>query len=132
MDSANLLYLMVGIMGIMLLVPIFLLGPLLGSKIACQLAGAQITLIQLVGMKLRRSPVKYLCELYIMASQAGLKIKLYQIESAYRAGADVELAIRAMIKASRIGQNLSWEEAEQKAMTDQYDDYVEDNYGDPE
>jgi uncharacterized protein YqfA (UPF0365 family) len=118
----------IGIMFCIMLVPLFIVGPLIRLWMMCTMSGAQISLFQLVGMKLCRSPVKHLCELYIMSTQAGLDIKLTQIERAYRAGGDVELVVRAMIKASRTEQNLTWEEALQKTMKDQYDDYVEDNY----
>jgi len=130
MENQLFFFIAIGMMILGVLIPFFIFGPLLQLWMMCTMAGAQITLIQLVGMKLRRSPVKHLCELYIMSTQAGLGVKLSQIESAYRAGADVELVVRAMIKASRTEQNLSWEVALEKASKDQYDNYVEDNYGD--
>lgn len=120
---------MAGFIGCVAIALFLAFGTIAKMWLMCMMSGAQVTAPQLLVMKLRRSPIKKLCELYIMATQAGLDIRLSQLESAYKAGADVELAVRAMIKAARIGQNLTWEEAEQKAMTDQYDDYVEDNYG---
>jgi len=131
MGQQWILFVMAGFLGLSVLVVWLLFGTIVRMWLMCTLSGAKISAPQLVGMKLRRSPVKHLCELYIMATQAGLDIRLSQIESAYKAGADVELAVRAMIKAARTGPNLSWEEVQQKSMTDQYDDYVEDNYGDP-
>ena len=95
----------------------------------CVMAGTNVTLFQIVGMKLRKSPADKLCDLKIMATQADLRsISLNDIESAYLAGADVELMIRAMIKAKQIDQPLSWEEALEKAQSKQFDDYVEENY----
>ena len=129
MENETFFIVAIGIMFCIMLVPLLIFGPLIRLWMMCTMSGAQITLFQLVGMKLRRSPVKHLCELYIMSTQAGLGIKLTQIERAYRAGADVELVVRAMIKASRTEQNLTWEEALQKAMKDQYDKYSEGNYG---
>lgn len=130
MENQSFVFVAIGIMFFVTLIPLFIFVPLFRLWMMCQMSGAQITVIQLVAMQFRRSPVKHLCELYIMSTQAGLGIKLDQIERAYRAGADVELVVRAMIKASRIEQNLTWEEALEKAMKDQYDDYVEENYGD--
>ena len=132
MDNQAIVWGIFAIIFVMMVLPILVMAPIFRMWLMCTMAGAPIGVMNIVGMRLRRSPAKHLCELYIMTKQAGLDVKISQLESAYRAGADVELAVRAMIKASRIGQNLSWEEAEQKAMTDQYDEYVEENYGDGE
>lgn len=115
---------------VVLLIPIIVFASYFSLWVQCLMAGAQVPLPQLIMMRFRKSNVKKLCELYIMSTQAGLNIRLSELESAYLAGADVELAVRAMIKASQTGQNVTWEEALSQAKKDQYDDYVEENYGD--
>ena len=130
MNNQYFIYLIIGFVFLMMLVPVFLLVWIGRLWVQCLLAGAQVSVVQLMMMRFRRSPVQKLCQLYIMSAQAGLKLKLSDLERASLAGADVELVVRAMIKASQSGQNLTWDEALQQAMKDQYDDYVEMNYGD--
>lgn len=132
MNDQYFIYLIIGFMFLMMFVPVFLLAWIGRLWVQCLLAGAQVSVVQLMMMRFRKSPVQKLCQLYIMSSQAGLKLKLSDLERASLAGADVELVVRAMIKASQSGQNLTWDEALQQAMKDQYDDYVEMNYGDAE
>lgn len=132
MNNQYFIYLIIGFVFLMMLVPVFLLVWIGRLWVQCLLAGAQVSVVQLMMMRFRRSPVQKLCQLYIMSAQAGLKLKLSDLERASLAGADVELVVRAMIKASQSGQNLTWDEALQQAMKDQYDDYVEMNYGDAE
>lgn len=98
--------------------------------IQCVMSGAPVPLPRLFMMTIRKCDVKKLCKLYIMSRQAGLNVSLDELESAYLAGVDVELVVRAMIKASETGQNLTWEDALSQAKKNQYDDYVEENYGD--
>jgi uncharacterized protein YqfA (UPF0365 family) len=129
-NDQNLIWIAFGIVIVMVLAQLCIFAWFAKIWMQCLLAGAQVSLLQLIGMKLRGSPVKHLCELYIMSRQAGLDVKLYQLESGYKAGADVELVVRAMIKASQTGQNLTWEEALSQAKKNQYVDYVEENYGD--
>jgi uncharacterized protein YqfA (UPF0365 family) len=126
------IFIVIGVVFCMMLVPIFLFVWIDRLWVQCLLAGAQVSVIQLIMMRVRKSPVQKLCELYIMSVQAGLKIRLVDLERASLAGADVELVVRAMIKSSQTGQNLTWDEALQQAMKAQYDDYVEMNYGDTE
>lgn len=74
------------------------------------LARAPIPFFQLIGMKLRRSPVADIVRLRIMAVQGGVDIPTHEIERAYLQGADAERAVRAMIRAKETSQNVTWEE----------------------
>ncbi|MCA8986684.1 MAG: flotillin-like FloA family protein [Planctomycetaceae bacterium] len=75
------------------------------------LSGASISVMQIVAMKLRNSPVQKIVEMRIMAAQAGLPIRTAEIESAILRGVDVELAIRSLIRAKQTNVELTWEEA---------------------
>lgn len=132
MNNQNFIFIVIGFVFLTMLVPVFLFVWFGKIWVQCLLSGAQVSLIHILGMSLRRLPVQKLCQLYIMSVQAGLQIRMIEIERAYLAGADVELVIRGMIKASQTGQSLTWDDALQQAMKDQYDDYVEMNYGDAE
>ncbi|QDU45295.1 SigmaW regulon antibacterial [Symmachiella dynata] len=72
------------------------------------LARTHISLIQVVGMKLRRSPVKDIVRWKIMAAQAGVAISAKELEAAALQGADVERAVLAMIRAQETGQEMTW------------------------
>jgi uncharacterized protein YqfA (UPF0365 family) len=74
------------------------------------LARAPIPFFQLIGMKLRRSPVAEVVRLRIMAVQGGVDIPTHEIERAYLQGADAERAVRAMIRAKELGQEVTWQE----------------------
>lgn len=118
-----------GVVAVLMLVFFVVFVSFFSLWVQCLLAGAQVPLPHLIMMRFRKIDVKKLCELYIMSRQAGLNVRLSELESAYLAGADVELVVRAMIKASQTGQNLTWDEALSQAKKNQYDDYVEDRYG---
>lgn len=99
--------------GIMLLVGllfVLVFARLFNLWMQAFLAGANISLMDLLGMMLRRTPMKQAVRLKIMAVQAGLGITTAQIESALLTGADVERAVLAMIRARDAGQEITWEE----------------------
>ena len=121
---------MIGVVLLVMVVSMIVFVSIFNVWLRCLMAGAQVSLFQIVGMKLRKCPAKQLCDLYIMSRQAGLRVHLSDLERAYLAGVDVELVVRAMIKASQTGQNLSWDDALSQAKKNQYDDYVEEHYGD--
>jgi uncharacterized protein YqfA (UPF0365 family) len=74
------------------------------------LARAPIPFPQLIGMKLRKSPVDDIVRLRIMAVQSGVDIPTHEIERSYLQGADAERAVRAMIRAKETGQDVTWQE----------------------
>jgi uncharacterized protein YqfA (UPF0365 family) len=92
------------------------------------MSGVPVSAIQILGMKLRKSPVQKICELKIMATQAGVEIGWAELESAALAGVDVELIVRAMIKAHGQGIELGWDDALAQAKKDQFEDYTEQHY----
>lgn len=94
----------------------------------CFMSGVPVSAIQILGMKLRKSPVQKICELKIMATQAGVEIGWAELESAALAGVDVELIVRAMIKAHGEGIKISWDDALSQAKKDQFEDYTEQHY----
>lgn len=74
------------------------------------MSGANITLLSLVSMKMRRAPVKDIVRWKIMATQAGVTVTTRQLEAAALQGVDVERAVLAMIRAKQNGQQVTWEE----------------------
>ena len=74
------------------------------------MAGAHVSAVELVAMRLRKSPVQRVMNCKIMAAQSGIQIPTSQIESAALAGADIETAVRTLMRATEMGLNVTWEQ----------------------
>ncbi len=75
------------------------------------MCGAKVSLLNLVGMKLRRSDCKHVVNMICMAKQCGLDIRNDYIESAIIQGADVQTALITLQRAKEREIELSWEDA---------------------
>ena len=95
---------------ISMLVCLFLFLRLGGLWLQGFLSGAHVPLPVLIGMSLRRSPTRDIVRWRIMVVQAGVDISIRQLESAYLQGADVELAVLAMIHGRDSGKPCVWDE----------------------
>ncbi len=82
------------------------------------LSGARISILNLLMMMFRRSPVDEIVRLKIMATQAGVDLPTNRIESAALAGANVERAVLALIRAREVGADVTWEELISQDMSD--------------
>ena len=74
-------------------------------------SGAHISMIRLVGMKLRKVDYRKIVNQYILARKAGLKIYDSEIETHMMAGGNIEKVIDALIAAHSAKLNLSIEQA---------------------
>ena len=74
-------------------------------------SGAHISMMRLVGMKLRKVDYKKIVNQYILARKAGIKIYDSEIETHIMAGGNVEKVIDALIAAHSAKLNLSIEQA---------------------
>jgi len=74
------------------------------------LSGAPVTVWELLGMMLRRSPMKDIVGWRIRAAQLGLPVTTAQLESAHLQGVRVERAILAMAQAKEVGKDVGWED----------------------
>ena len=79
--------------------------------ISAAASGAYISLISLVGMRLRRIPPKVIVEPRISAVRAGLEIKSDDLESHDLAGGDVNKVVLALISADKAGIELTFQRA---------------------
>ncbi len=100
----------VALMALLWIVFLFIAVRYFNWWLRAMMAGANIPLIALIGMKLRRSPVDQIVRLRIMAVQAGLAVSTRQIESALLQGADAERAVLAMMRARDLGKEMTWDE----------------------
>jgi len=83
----------------------------LGLWVSAIASGVKVSVITLVGMKLRRvRPSKIILPM-IKASKAGLDISINQLESHYLSGGKVNNVVDALIAAHRASLELSFEKA---------------------
>ncbi len=73
-------------------------------------SGVQIRLIDLVFMRVRKSPVKEIVNALIHCTKAGVKLTLTDLETHALAGGDVTKLTRALIKAKKEGIEVTLQE----------------------
>lgn len=93
-----------------LTIVVFILVPM-QTWFRALMSGAHISMIRLVGMKLRKVDYKKIVNQYILARKAGIKIYDSEIETHMMAGGDVEKVIDALIAAHSAKLDLTIEEA---------------------
>lgn len=96
---------------ILLLVLGFFIFVPVGLWISAIASGVKISILQLVGMRLRRvAPAKIVLPM-IKATKAGIPAKVNQLEAHYLAGGNVDNVINALIAAQRAEIALTFEKA---------------------
>lgn len=76
-----------------------------------RLAGASVSMVQLVAMKFRRVPYSLIVDARITAMKAGMDISLDDFETHFLAGGDVVKTTLALINAQKAGIHFSWSQA---------------------
>lgn len=79
--------------------------------IAAKAAGAGVTMLTLVAMRLRRVPPDQIVNARISAVKAGLEVSVNALEAHYLAGGRVEAVVAALISAEKAGMNLDFKRA---------------------
>mgnify|MGYP000383165693 CR=1 FL=1 len=97
-----------GLAALVLLVMLFLFGPLFGLWIQALSAKAGVGVIELIGMRLRKVNPRLIVLSRIQAVRAGLEISTGELESHYLAGGRPMNVVRALIAANRANINLNW------------------------
>lgn len=75
------------------------------------ISGAHISMITLVGMKLRKIKLDLIVDAYIMGKKAGLNITVNELETHYLAGGNVTRVVNALISAHSAKIKLSSQDA---------------------
>jgi uncharacterized protein YqfA (UPF0365 family) len=96
---------------IVLLVFILIIGRFFGLWIQAKAAKADITMLELVGMWLRKVNTRIIVQSKITAIQAGLTVRTQDLESHYLSGGRVPNVVRALIAANRANINLTFKTA---------------------
>ncbi|MBS4007054.1 MAG: flotillin-like protein FloA [Clostridium sp.] len=83
----------------------------LGLWISALAAGVRISIITLVGMRLRRVAPARIVNPLIKANKAGLDLNVNKLEGHHLAGGNVDRVVNALIAAQRAGIDLGFERA---------------------
>jgi uncharacterized protein YqfA (UPF0365 family) len=75
------------------------------------LAGAYVSIVNLVAMRLRQVPYGLVVDARITAKKAGIDISIDDIEAHYLAGGNVIQTVQAIIAAQKAGIELGWHRA---------------------
>src|SRR5712691_6441353 len=74
-------------------------------------AGARVTFIELVALRLRGVPVGLIVDSRITAVKSGLDVSIDDLSTHYLAGGNVEMVILSLIAARKAGINLDYDRA---------------------
>jgi len=96
---------------IVLLVVFAVLFQFVGLYIRALVSGARVTMLDLIGMRLRKVSSTVIINSRIQAIRAGLNINQDEMESHLLAGGDVPRVITALIAASKANIPLDWRTA---------------------
>jgi uncharacterized protein YqfA (UPF0365 family) len=96
---------------IALLVIFGVLFQFIGLYVRALVSGARVSLIELVGMKLRKVPATVVVNSRIQATRAGLDISTAEMETHVLAGGDLLRVINSMIAANKANIDLGWRNA---------------------
>jgi len=101
-------YLIPAIIILILVIVFFSLVPL-GLWISALAAGVKISILNLIGMRLRRVPPASIILPFIKATKADLKLDAGLLEAHYLAGGNVDRVVISLIAAERAGIPLSFQ-----------------------
>ena len=107
---------------LVMLAALFAFGRLFDLWLRSFLAGAPVSVVELLAMRLRKIPPREIVRLRIMAVQSGVPLTTAQLQSAYLRGADVERSVLAFIRAKETGQQVTWEELLSTDLDRRWDD----------
>ena len=96
---------------IVFLVIFGLLFQFIGLYVRALSSGARVSLLELLGMRLRKVNALIIVTSRIQALRAGLQVTQAEMESHLLAGGNVERVIKAMIAANKANIDLSWRTA---------------------
>lgn len=99
------------VLGLIVVVVGFIMAQFLSLYIQALVSNAKVSLIELIGMRLRKVDLRVIVFSRIRAKKAGLEIATNQIETHYLAGGRVPQVISALIAAQGAKIPLTWDMA---------------------
>lgn len=110
MQNVNLSLIAIGAAVLVALILILYMVPL-RLWIAAKASSAGVSMLTMIGMRLRRVPPDQVVGAYISAVKAGIDVPVDQLESHYLAGGRVEAVVNALISADKANMNLTFQRA---------------------
>lgn len=108
MDGATIVILILAIIALVCAIVVF---SFLNTWLKAMLAGAPVSMLTLVAMRLRGVPYGMIIDSRIMAVKAGLDLTVNQLEEHYLAEGHLIPTIQALIASDKAGMDLSWKQA---------------------
>lgn len=99
------------ILGIVALVAFVVIISFINTWLKALLAGASVSMLTLIAMRLRGVPYGMIVDSRIMAVKAGLDLTINQLEEHYLAEGHLIPTIQALIASDKAGMDLSWKQA---------------------
>jgi uncharacterized protein YqfA (UPF0365 family) len=101
----------IGVLIVIALVVALVLFNFLGIWIRARVAGAPVSMITMIAMRLRGVPVALVVDVRVTATKAGLQLETDPIEAHYLSGGDINHVILSLIAAAKAGIALDWNRA---------------------
>ena len=99
------------IAGIIAIIALVVVISFVNTWLKAMLAGAPVSILTLIAMKLRGVPYGMIVDARIMAVKAGLDLTINQLEEHYLAEGHLIPTIQALIAAEKASMDLSWKQA---------------------
>lgn len=99
------------IAGIIAIIALVVAISFVNTWLKAMLAGAPVSILTLIAMKLRGVPYGMIVDSRIMAVKAGLDLTINQLEEHYLAEGHLIPTIQALIAAEKASMDLSWKQA---------------------
>ncbi len=109
--SSSVLLLLVAVAALLVFFTLLLSFVPLGLWISALAAGVRVSIISLVGMRLRRVPPRLIITALIKSSKAGIDLGINPLEAHFLAGGDVDNVVNALIAAARAQIGLEFPRA---------------------
>ena len=97
--------------GIIAVIALIVVISFINTWLKAMLAGAPVSILTLIAMRLRGVPYGMIVDSRIMAVKAGLDLTINQLEEHYLAEGNLIPTIQALIAAEKAGMDLSWKQA---------------------
>ncbi|MGL1933989.1 MAG: flotillin-like protein FloA [Fibrobacterales bacterium] len=109
MDNLTLPILIVGV--IVLIVLLFFVGSFFSLWLQALFSKAEISFLQLVGMRMRKVPPRLIVDARILAVKAGIPVATNLLEAHFMSGGNVLRVVQSLIAAGKANINLDFKQA---------------------
>ena len=109
--TSPIFWIFVAVIVLALLIIMAVMAQFIGLYIRALVSGARVSMLDLIGMKLRKVNSGVVVNSRIQALRAGLQVSQAEMESHILAGGDVQRVISAMIAANKANIDLPWKTA---------------------